>query len=368
VAFLELFPGLQGTIIASLILLPIFMLMWLITLKLYTRRKKKSYLTLFFALLFTLINHAGSIWHSSTASDFVKMEVVGNGIAALGSCAFILLILGFYQLYQNTTKQLDWAFYGTCIITVIVTLLNTWIAAGLLLVFILTVIVLFGKKVGTDNKFRWALSTFFITKCLEIWMKFKGLDEQPWEAFLIKIMPVLSYSIMFFILLERVIEVMQKSYLSSITDALTGLFNRRHFYESLQKYVHNKHPVSVIFSDIDNFKKLNDTKGHKAGDDVLKQVAIIIKEEVDGIGMAGRYGGEEIVAFVRDSNVEMKQLTERIRVRIEKETNPGVTASIGFSTWEYGTSHDELIKQADQAMYEAKTTGKNKVIRYIKST
>ncbi|MNR41956.1 putative diguanylate cyclase YdaM [compost metagenome] len=98
------------------------------------------------------------------------------------------------------------------------------------------------------------------------------------------------------------------------------------------------------------------------GDNVLKQVAQIMKDEADECGIAGRYGGEEMVIMVSDPSVKMDAFAERIRSRIEKETI--VTASIGYSKYKNGLSAEELIKQADEAMYRAKTTGKNKVVKF----
>jgi diguanylate cyclase (GGDEF)-like protein len=363
--FLELFSGQQGTIISSLILLPIFILMWLITLHLYKRRRKKSYLTLTIALTMTLLDRGCAIWLSlgPKPGHFIKVIRIENAITCLGNCALILLILGFYQLYHVTQKRTHWIFYGLCAASCGAEIANVWIGRAFILIFIIGSLLALGGKVGNDFKFRWALGSFLLTDVIQVWNEHFMHQAANWETFLEKALPALSYSILFFLLLERVIEVMQMSYISSITDALTGLYNRRHFYLSVEKSIRTDQKPSIIFSDIDNFKRLNDTKGHKAGDDVLKQVATIVKEEVGGIGLAGRYGGEEIVAMISDPSIDMKQLTERIRFRIEKETI--VTVSIGYSKLEgKGITHDVLIKQADIAMYQAKTTGKNKCVRF----
>ena len=164
------------------------------------------------------------------------------------------------------------------------------------------------------------------------------------------------------ILFERVVELMQAIYNSSITDGLTRLYNRKFFYNRVTQHVQRHLPVYILFSDIDNFKKLNDTQGHQMGDNVLKQVAQIMKDEAEECGIAGRYGGEEMVIMVSDPSVKMDAFAEQIRSRIEKETI--VTASIGYSKYKNGLSAEELIKQADEAMYRAKTTGKNKVVKY----
>jgi diguanylate cyclase (GGDEF)-like protein len=339
--------------------------MLLISINLFKRRRKRSYLTLSIALVLTLLDHGISITHSFMTTESWYLIWIERSIAALGDCAFFLIILGLYQLYHITAAHIQWVFYTLCAAAFGIVFLNEWIQIGYIMAFLVTIWFVIGKQVGSDNKFRWALLTFFIIEGIKIWDRFEGVHSSLWEPFFVKVLPVISYSILFFILLERVIEVMQKSYMQSITDALTGLFNRRHLYENVEKSVKAGQSIHIIFIDIDNFKKLNDTKGHKAGDEVLKQVASIFREEVEGVGLVARYGGEEMVALIREKKIEMKHLTERIRFRIEKETNPGVTASIGYSKREEGISHDELITQADQAMYQAKTTGKNKVVRYI---
>jgi diguanylate cyclase (GGDEF)-like protein len=158
------------------------------------------------------------------------------------------------------------------------------------------------------------------------------------------------------------VEIMQAIYNTSITDGLTRLYNRKFFDRRVAQYVQRGYPVSVLFSDIDNFKKLNDTKGHQTGDEILKQVAEILRQESEECGIAGRYGGEEMVVLVTDPAVKMDQFAERIRSRIESETI--VTASIGYSRSKGNVTADELVRQADEAMYKAKTSGKNKVVKF----
>ena len=132
-------------------------------------------------------------------------------------------------------------------------------------------------------------------------------------------LPVLFYSIVFFILFRRIVELMQSIYRSAITDGLTGLYNRRHFMKYLDHYASQELKISTIFCDIDNFKKLNDTQGHARADEVLKQVAAIMEEELDGIGITGRYGGEELVALVVDRKVKPAQVAESIRQSGKRE-------------------------------------------------
>ena len=118
-------------------------------------------------------------------------------------------------------------------------------------------------------------------------------------------------------------------------------------------------PIAILFCDIDNFKQLNDTQGHLQADIILKQVADIIKEETAEIGISGRYGGEELLACITIAANKVRRVAESIRSRVEVEA--GVTVSIGYSVTKQPSSIHDLVKQADEAMYLSKTTGKNKV-------
>src|SRR5690606_19314217 len=100
---------------------------------------------------------------------------------------------------------------------------------------------------------------------------------------------------------------------------LTGLYNRKFLIKRVSQYTARELPVSILFFDIDNFKKLNDTRGHQAGDDALRRVAHILLEESEQIGIVGRYGGEEMVILVTDPSVKPGNLAEQIRLRIEQE-------------------------------------------------
>lgn len=172
-------------------------------------------------------------------------------------------------------------------------------------------------------------------------------------------LPVAYYILLFMLLFERVVDLLMSVYRSSIVDGLTGLYNRRFFTSRLEKALKQGQAPGVIFCDIDNFKKLNDTRGHDQADLALKRVANVLMEETAGIGLAGRYGGEELVAFVLG---DAGPVAEQIRARVERET--GVTVSVGFCSAKPGMTAEQLLKHADQAMYHSKTNGKNRVTDY----
>lgn len=158
-------------------------------------------------------------------------------------------------------------------------------------------------------------------------------------------------------------------------DGLTGLYVRRYFEirldEELARIRRHGGCVSLIMTDIDHFKQFNDTYGHQQGDRVLRFLADLIKEEVrGGIDLACRYGGEEYVTILPASGEEAAALVaERLRASCESASVPGpdgpmrVTLSAGVATTdqEHLVSHDELVRRADMALYQAKSEGRNLV-------
>ncbi|WP_028611302.1 GGDEF domain-containing protein [Paenibacillus harenae] len=230
---------------------------------------------------------------------------------------------------------------------------------GLIVIFI---IMLGTRSADMNAKYVASLIVFFISELARLANAYVFHGELAWLTLLGQLLPVIYYMLLFLLLFEWVIERLMFTYQSSITDGLTGLYNRRHFQSKAEQLLSQKKPMAVIFCDIDNFKRLNDTQGHHKADGVLKQVAEIMKEESSGIGAAGRYGGEELLACIGISKVKPDLVAESIRRRVEQETI--VTVSVGFSTTKESKAVPDMIKQADEAMYHSKTTGKNKVTAF----
>jgi two-component system cell cycle response regulator len=154
------------------------------------------------------------------------------------------------------------------------------------------------------------------------------------------------------------------------TDALTGLANRRTFEATLERElsraVRSGEPVTLVMVDIDHFKSLNDGYGHQAGDEVLRLVAEVLAAACRDFDTAARYGGEEFAVVLPScSSGESLVVAERLRESISKiETVRAVTASAGVATYPAHASNSEaLIKAADEALYESKRAGRNRVTR-----
>jgi putative two-component system response regulator len=157
----------------------------------------------------------------------------------------------------------------------------------------------------------------------------------------------------------------------SITDELTGLFNRRHAMSRLEEQwalaERYSRPLSIAMIDIDHFKRINDTYGHDAGDSILRRVAVILREQTRGTDVVCRVGGEEfLIIFPAQSIQEARICAERCRVAVEAhafiigDMSIKATVSIGVAIRAVGqTQYPDLLKIADQVMYAAKHLGRN---------
>jgi two-component system, cell cycle response regulator len=174
---------------------------------------------------------------------------------------------------------------------------------------------------------------------------------------------------------ERLRDNVQMSIEAAITDALTGLHNRRymesHLATLVEQAVARSRPISILILDIDYFKTINDTHGHSAGDEVLKEFSRRLKKAVRGIDLACRYGGEEFVVVMPDTDIAMAtSVADRLRKRIAAELFPinqntrTVQATISIGIAAMRSSEDspaDIIKRADRALYRAKREGRNRV-------
>ncbi len=158
---------------------------------------------------------------------------------------------------------------------------------------------------------------------------------------------------------------------AAFTDHLTGLANRRRFERQLEREVGRVlrfgHPFSLLMVDIDNFKNLNDTFGHDAGDDAIRRIGRVLREGTRGIDLAARIGGEEFaVLLVETSQGGGMEVAERLRTAIKALLTPSggeITASFGVAECPTDAqTASGILKAADIALYEAKRNGRDRVV------
>ena len=173
------------------------------------------------------------------------------------------------------------------------------------------------------------------------------------------------------------IKLRETLYLQSVHDPLTGLFNRRYMDETLirelQRAIREKKPLCVAMLDLDFFKHFNDTNGHEAGDEILKFIGALFKENFRESDIACRYGGEEFLVVMVNSNLsDAYERLDHIRIALKNEkihfrdrVLPPITVSIGVAEApRQGATVNDIIRAADEALYVAKQSGRDRVERF----
>lgn len=289
----DLIFGPAGSIFMHSMLIVIILMTFLVSFRLLLSRRKIGYFSMIIALFILFVQHA-QIIEKTLAQDITPVqEFIALLIKVL---AFVMLNIGIYQLY-NATRKRDFVVFAFFILLTAAISLSYWFAPAwlqgsedqskllrplgmelylFLLLFLSFLLV--NSRIGQNGKYQLMLTVYFTTHTIHMANVYLFDSKQIALKFLEQTIPFVFYIVLFLFIFERVIEIMQAIYNSSITDGLTKLYNRKYFYNRVTQYVQQRAPVSVIFSDIDNFKKLNDTKGHHMGDQVLKQVAQIVKE------------------------------------------------------------------------------------------
>ena len=163
--------------------------------------------------------------------------------------------------------------------------------------------------------------------------------------------------------------VMQRDLIKyATTDSLTGLLNRRAFFDDATeacKGANSGSPLSAIIFDVDQFKRINDMHGHQTGDIVLANLGAAVRTVSSGI--IGRLGGEEFCLLETCDLIDAVEIAENIRrstkaLRFTEQGLFGITCSFGVTEWENGDTIDRILRRADMAMYEAKSTGRDRVV------
>ena len=208
--------------------------------------------------------------------------------------------------------------------------------------------------------------------CSAIW----NITNFPANQNFIDLLPVgksierLGILIIFSLLISEVHTLLKNEKRLSRTDYLTGIPNRRALYETvaleMKRLARTMRPFTLIYMDLDDFKIINDSAGHPAGDVVLTEIATILKLQLRGIDTVARMGGDEFVAILPETNeLAARKVAPRLQSSLledMQEHHWSVTFSIGVLTFLSAPANtDEMIKRADRLMYSAKKEGKNAI-------
>lgn len=194
-----------------------------------------------------------------------------------------------------------------------------------------------------------------------------------WAALVLVVLLLVTIGVAYW-LARTLTQLHQRVSTEAITDPLTGLFNRRRLHEALSREVDRalrlEHELALLIVDVDDFKSINDTRGHLVGDTVLRAVSSAVQQMTRSIDIGARYGGDELAVLVIETGVTGgERLAERIRAAVAETEVPdrsddpvSVTVSIGVAAVpENATDHDGLMDAADQALLQAKRAGKNQI-------
>lgn len=295
-------------------------------------------------------------------------------------CGLIILLISLMGVFSKNKK---WAMAGI-LITVI------WIEFPLLysvynnVILIYFIVSIMGIVVFFPRRFRVMFSAATIVWDIAF-MIFEYMYPKDYEATSEKnmlIFAVCSYLIVAVAVLvllsavtrlyekqrKELAEINEQLYFAATHDSLTKLYNREYLMKNMEKRMQRDGTCFIaVILDIDNFKHLNDTYGHTYGDYVLASFAQIMEKEVEGKGFAARYGGEEFMIILDNVNQEealqiLGNISRNLEDYFQKEKQISVTFSGGLEIYSVEKKIDELIKSADNKLYEAKRNGKNQII------
>ncbi len=351
----------------------IFTLLAILYLKNYSHHLQASsiVLTIWIALtLLYLIKNIAllfitseKIWTMKLITSFIILIELGTnqiilyttGSLISHATLFIILIVGLYRVFFNYTFALYAAVMGS----------------GL---YLLTALLEKRELIPLSPFLPTAVDHFFYSSPAML------------PAIIVILAVIIGIFIAFFSInycMNQIQKLQQKLLLNSTIDGLTGVYNRRSFEENikleLKRARRTKTPLSLIMIDIDDFKAFNDHYGHPAGDDCLKKIALEIDQQLKRPGdYVARYGGEEFAVILPNTPSQgAKQVAEDIRTAVWKlniahqysSVSERVTLSLGLTTTiPTSSTPDKIIKKADQALYQAKDKGKNRVQEIIFSS
>ncbi|WP_079508830.1 GGDEF domain-containing protein [Mesobacillus jeotgali] len=329
--------------------------------------KRTVYLSMIIPSLLAMISYIFFVFNRPGHGKYIAITVVLT-------CWFTISL---FMLYQK--RLMRFVEYGTLIIisamhigTVYDGFFN-YIAIdkagafGVTVMWVPAVILSFFLILGGRRGLVFSLTVFMVIFVMGL-VNFREMSEdylisvtQFYVAYLFYILII--YFSQFLIKLFSDFEDMKEN---AFTDALTGIANRHQIDIWLEEKVSSETevPVSLLFFDIDHFKCVNDKYGHKVGDSVLRELAVLIKENLSSYEQFGRWGGEEFIIISAQSRENVQKLAEELRLKIQEhsfETAGRQTVSFGVTEFIVGESIDSLISRADRGLYQSKHEGRNRV-------
>ncbi|MFW6237452.1 MAG: GGDEF domain-containing protein [Desulfosudaceae bacterium] len=335
--------------------------------------RSKRISAVFLLLASTVVFVTFSLYHIYVGNYFVLMA---NAIALTG---FVLLLLGLRRMERGLVLYWIMAFCFMLFCGIIVVLGRTEISYFLwIFIFPAVGFSILGARQGLAASLLFLVISIVLMSVPRSW-----LHTPPYSAYILvrSIVIYLTITLIFFyyetsqqILIQYIQREKTKFENASKVDALTGLANRRDIAEKLAierlRQLRMGHPLTVILGDIDDFKHLNDTHGHDAGDHVLQRVAREMQRHTRDIDCPARWGGEEFLIMLVETDRESgRKVAERLRQTIAATRfryngrDLSVTMTFGVTSCQESENDiDACIKRADEAMYVGKKQGKNRVI------
>jgi diguanylate cyclase (GGDEF)-like protein len=221
--------------------------------------------------------------------------------------------------------------------------------------------------IGMEIGLLFSVSSLIVLKATDAMIGRKVLNNADdfWQ-----IVMNLAFFVIITVLFSKLVYVNRQLEQQATKDALTGIFNRNKFNEVLRyetlRALRYKTPLSLIMCDVDHFKRINDSYGHAIGDDVLKDLCVIISTHIRDTDYFARWGGEEFALLVTNTEAgNARILAEKLRVSIQNApllAAETITCSFGVAQFLDSDTVDSFIKHADDRLYQAKNKGRNKVV------
>ena len=334
----------------------------------------------------------GFAWGLVMTRGFIPpLVAIASANAFLAYC-WSLQMSALLEFHQRPTPR--WLLYGPILIAFLVFFIYVieprerlaFSGLGFGIAQIMTGVLLFYLRIAAEHRTRWLLAgSFLLMGGGLLWLGFtawyepeailptSGTPTAPGPALLAFYAVTIASSFAFILMHKERAD--RETYELATTDSLTGVYNRRTFQElaepQLSRSRRAKLPVSLLMLDLDHFKRINDTYGHLAGDDVLKAFTLLVKSCLRREDLLARYGGEEFVVLLPGSSQEAAvALGERIRDEVASKPFDAnghlvrVTVSVGVSSEAGDTlpSLESMLGRADEALYVAKNQGRNRVV------